>query len=78
MGLAAWVVAAAVGGRMPRQLVRYYTKGEGAAEMAWAAHGSMDRCKAELARHGVPERMRGGACARLHRRATGKWPSEKK
>lgn len=67
----------ATAGRMPRQLVRYWTKEEGAARILWDAKGAFRRCEAALAEKGVPAPQIPGTCARLHKKATGKWPTEK-
>lgn len=67
---------AAVPGHMPEHLQKYWTTGEGGAEIGWGTEGSMERCQRLLKAEGVPARMTGGACARLHKRATGEWPTE--
>ena len=67
---------AAVPGKMPEKLQEYWTKGEGGGKVAWGTDGSMKRCMRLLKAEGVPQRMVGGACARLHKRATGQWPTE--
>lgn len=59
-------------GRMPAQLRRYWI-----SEIAWRQEGAFRRCVAELLEHGVPPGQVNGACANLHKRATGKWPAEK-
>lgn len=67
---------AAVPGRMPEHLQEYWTHGEGGAEIGWGTEGSFKRCQKLLKAEGVPGRMVDGACARLHKRATGEWPTE--
>lgn len=67
---------AAVPGRMPEQLQEYWTTGEGGAEIGWGTEGSFGRCQRLLKAGGVPARMVDGSCARLHKRATGQWPTE--
>jgi len=68
-------LTAAVPGRMPQQLVDYWTRGEGAAKIRWGTDGSFDRCVRALRRY-FPKDPK-GLCARLHKRATGEWPAEK-
>jgi hypothetical protein len=63
---------------MPEKLQRYWTEGEGAARIGWGTPGDFDRCRTNLRAEGVPGRMVDGACANLHKRATGSWPGEKK
>jgi hypothetical protein len=63
------------GSDMPEQLQDYWTHGEGAAKIAWGSEGDFDRCRRAL-RGKVPGRMIDGACNRLHKRATGKYPAE--
>lgn len=59
-------------GRMPVQLRRYWERAE-----PWGQPGAFRKCVRDLLDHGVPARMVNGACANLHKNATGKWPSEK-
>lgn len=63
---------------MPEKLQRYWTEGEGAARIGWGTPGDFDRCRTNLRAEGVPGRMVDGACANLHKRATGSWPGDKK
>lgn len=60
---------------MPEKLQEYWTTGEGGAEIGWGTDGSFGRCQRKL-RGKLPARMVDGACARLHHRATGQWPTE--
>lgn len=57
-----------------RRLVKYWTKGEGAAKIRWGTDGSFDRCVRHLS-----DKVRDpkGLCAELHKKATGEWPAEK-
>lgn len=59
--------------RMPEQLRKYWLTHE-----AWGESGAFDACTKDLREHGVPAHMVDGACANLHKEATGRWPSEKK
>lgn len=58
------------------RLMRYWATGPGAVKIGWGTDDSFDRCVRELSRY-VPESQVKGLCARLHKRATGEWPSEK-
>lgn len=53
----------------------HWTKGEGAAEIGWGTKGDFTRCVAKL---GDKVSNPQGLCAEYHKRATGKWPGEKK
>lgn len=68
-------LTAAVPGRMPDQLLDYWTRGEGAAKIRWGTDGSFDRCVRHLRKYF--KRDPKGLCAKLHKRATGEWPAEK-
>jgi hypothetical protein len=60
--------------RIPRQLRESDVHGKGAAEIGWGTPGDFDRCRAFMRRHDVPGHEIDGACANLHRIATGEWP----
>src|SRR5262245_14271030 len=60
--------------RIPRQLRESDVHGKGAAEIGWGTPGDFDRCRAFMRRHNVPGHEIDGACANLHRIATGEWP----
>jgi hypothetical protein len=60
--------------RIPRQLRESDVHGKGAAEIGWGTPGDFDRCRAFMRRHNVPGYEIDGACANLHRLATGEWP----
>lgn len=59
--------------RMPGDLKSYWARGEGAAKIRWGTSGDFDRCTRQLVRY-LPTHMVKGACANLHRLATGSWP----
>lgn len=61
--------------RMPPQFVTYWTVGEGAARIRWGSDGDFRRCQRALRRYLKPGQV-DGACANLHRLATGKWPGQ--
>lgn len=63
--------------RMPMKLKRYWTKGEGAAKIRWGTGGDFNRCRRQMAKYLRPDQI-GGACANLHKMATGTWPGRKK
>lgn len=54
-------------------LIRYWTKEEGAAKIRWGSGGDFMRCVRQLSKYVPPNQVQ-GFCARLHKRATGKWP----
>ena len=56
---------------MPAQLERSYLSGKVAARLGWGSPGDGTRCMRQAAAHGVPKRMRGGMCQKLHIKATG-------
>lgn len=60
--------------RIPRQLRESDVHGKGAAEIGWGSPGDFARCQAFMRRHGVPGYEIDGACANLHKLATGEWP----
>jgi hypothetical protein len=55
-------------------LMTYWTTGKGAAKIRWGTDGSFARCVRQLRKYVKfsPE----GLCAKLHKRATGQWPTE--
>lgn len=57
------------------QLRDYWTKGKGAAKIAWKTPGDFTRCVANL-RSKVKNPQ--GLCAEYHKRATGMWPGDKR
>lgn len=58
-----------------RRLRRYWTKGEGAAKIAWGTEGDWTRCVAELEKY-VGEGAK-GLCNVYHKAATGMYPGDK-
>lgn len=63
--------------RMPPQLQKSYLTGKVAARIRWNTPGDMTRCMAQAKVHGMG-RMGPGACARLHKIATGVWPGDRR
>lgn len=59
---------------MPEDLKDYWTHGEGAAKIRWGTDGSFDRCVKHLRKY-FPRNPK-GLCAKLHKAATGEWPTE--
>ena len=57
------------------RLMRYWAEGKGAAMIVWGTPGDFTRCETVLGKY-VPEKMLGGLCANLHKRATGDWPGD--
>lgn len=66
----------AADGRMPRPLLRYWTRGEGAAKLRLGTKGSFRRCVRQFRKYGV--RSPEGTCANLYHHATGRWPGRHK
>jgi hypothetical protein len=54
-------------------LIRYWTVGEGRAKIGWGTGGDFNRCVRRLSKYVPPGQVK-GFCARLHKKATGKWP----
>ena len=65
---------AGIPGQMPHDLKAYWTHGEGAAKIRWGTDGSFDRCVRHLSKY-FPRNPK-GLCAKLHKAATGEWPTE--
>lgn len=66
---------------LPAQLVRYWTRGKGAAKIRWGTPGDFNRCitaiQAEITEDGrapLPDNQIKGLCATLHKKATGATP----
>lgn len=51
----------------------YWTKGAGAAKIAWGTPGDFNRCRANLAQYVKPQHL-AGYCANRHYDALGFWP----
>lgn len=62
--------------RMPSKLKNYWARGEGAAKIRWGVGGDFNRCRRQLAKYLRPDQV-SGACANLHKIATGTWPGRK-
>lgn len=56
-----------------RNLIKYWTRGEGAAKIGWGKPCDFCSCLRHLRKYVPPSQVK-GFCARLHRRATGSWP----
>lgn len=61
--------------RMPNNLEDYWARGKGAAKIRWGTHGDFNRCRRHLAKYLRPDQVP-GACANLHKIATGEWPGK--
>lgn len=59
-----------------QQLRRYWTKGAGAAKIAWGTPGDFNRCRAQLAKYVTNPDWLAGTCANLHKVALGVWPGQ--
>lgn len=63
--------------RMPAKLKKYWLSGEGALKIRWGTSGDWTRCYRNLRKHMNPHAAK-GACANLHKLATGMWPGDKR
>lgn len=61
------------GSAMPGQLQRSYLAGKVAPRIRWGTPHDFYRCVAQAKKHGMGGKAK-GACARLHKKATGQWP----
>lgn len=55
------------------KLIRYWTVGPGRAKIGWGKPCDFCSCVNQLRKY-VPAAQLKGFCARLHRRAVGRWP----
>jgi 2'-5' RNA ligase len=60
---------------MPDKLKSYWARGVGAAKIRWGTGGDFNRCRRQLAKYLRPDQV-AGACANLHKAATGTWPGK--
>jgi 2'-5' RNA ligase len=60
---------------MPNKLSSYWAHGKGAAKIRWGTGGDFNRCRKQLAKYLKPGQL-AGACANLHKIATGTWPGK--
>lgn len=65
-----WITAPVPTGRIRR----YWTHGEGAAKIKWGVPGDFNRCRGQLAKYIQNPDWLAGACANMHKEATGGWP----
>jgi hypothetical protein len=63
---------------MPKQLERSYLSGKVAPRIRWGTGGDFTRCVRQARKHGMSDGVAKGACAKLHKRATGMWPGDKR
>lgn len=56
------------------RLMRYWSHGEGAAKIGWAAPCAFCRCLTHLGQYVSPGELK-GLCANLEHAATGHWPN---
>lgn len=61
--------------RMPGGLQKYWLGPEGRAKIRWGTSGDFNRCRRALAKYLRPDQI-SGACANLHKLATGSWPGK--
>lgn len=55
------------------KLIRYWAHGKGAAKIGWGKPCDFCSCLRHLRKYVPPNQVK-GFCARLHRRAMGRWP----
>ena len=60
---------------MPDKLKNYWARGKGAAKIRWGTGGDFNRCRRALSKYLNPAQVP-GACANLHKIATGTWPGK--
>lgn len=63
---------------MPKQLRRSYLSGKVAGRIRWRTGGDFTRCVRQARKHGMTNRQAKGACAKLHKAATGMWPGDRR
>ncbi len=61
--------------RMPPQLQKSYLSGKVAARIRWGSGGDFNRCVRQAKKHGMGVKAK-GACATLHKKATGFYPGK--
>lgn len=62
---------------VPSQRLRnYWTRGPGAAKIAWGAPGDFERCRSQLRKYIANPDWLAGTCANLHKEAIGVWPGQ--
>jgi hypothetical protein len=60
-----------------RRITDYWVDGPGALRIAWAAPGSFNRCRVQLAKYVQNPQWLAGLCANLHYRALHFWPGQR-
>lgn len=63
---------------MPRQLQQSYLTGKVAVRIRWNTPGDFTRCVKQARKHGMAGPVAKGACAKLHKLATGVYPGDKR
>lgn len=63
---------------MPRQLEQSYLTGKVAARIRWGTGGDFTRCVKQAMKHGMSPGMAKGACNKLHKKATGFYPGDRR
>lgn len=59
-----------------KELNDYWTKGAGAAKIAWGTPGDFNRCVLHLSKYIESKHQVEGYCASLHKKATGTRPGQ--
>lgn len=63
---------------MPPQLERSYLTGKVAARIKWNTPGDFTRCVRQAVKHGMAPPVAKGLCNKLHNKATGVYPGDKR
>ena len=63
---------------MPRQLERSYLTGKVAVRIRWNTPGDFTRCVRQAVKHGMTPAVAKGACNKLHKKATGVYPGDRR
>lgn len=63
---------------MPKQLEASYLTGKVSPRIRWGTGGDFTRCLKQARKHGIGDDKGRGMCAKLHKRATGMWPGDKR
>lgn len=62
--------------RETARIRRYWTRGKGAAKIAWGVPGDFDRCRRALSKYVQNPEWLAGLCANMHKEAIGVWPGQ--
>lgn len=63
---------------MPRQLQQSYLTGKVAVRIRWNTGGDFTRCVKQAVKHGMRPGVARGVCNKLHKKATGVYPGDRR